>query len=47
LSPDVQPQLTTPYLKNVTVEKIIGAGHLLPWETPAQLVAFIRKKITG
>jgi pimeloyl-ACP methyl ester carboxylesterase len=47
LSPDVQPQLTTPYLKNVTVETIVGAGHLLPWETPAQLVAFIRKKITG
>jgi pimeloyl-ACP methyl ester carboxylesterase len=47
LSPDVQSQLTTPYLKNVTVETIVGAGHLLPWETPAQLVAFIRKKITG
>jgi pimeloyl-ACP methyl ester carboxylesterase len=46
LSPDVQPELTTPYLKNVTIDTVDGAGHLLPWETPDELSNFILKKIT-
>ncbi|QKZ11806.1 alpha/beta fold hydrolase [Spirosoma sp. KUDC1026] len=47
LAPEVQPELTIPYLKNVTIETIEEAGHLLPWETPDELAAFIRKKIAG
>ncbi len=47
LPPDVQHQLVLPYLKRVTLEIIAGAGHLLPWETPVELAAFITKKIAG
>jgi pimeloyl-ACP methyl ester carboxylesterase len=47
LAPKVQPELTTPYLKDVAIETIQGAGHLLPWETPDEMATFIRKKIAG
>lgn len=45
LAPDVQPTLTLPYLKNATFETIDNAGHLLPWEAPDDVAAFIRKKL--
>lgn len=45
LPPDVQPQLTLPYLPAATVDICIGAGHLLPWEVPYDLANFIRKKL--
>ncbi|MFD2932189.1 alpha/beta fold hydrolase [Spirosoma flavum] len=45
LKPDVQKTLTLPYLKNATFDTIQEAGHLLPWETPNELVDFIQKKI--
>ena len=47
LPPDVQDRLVLPYLKNATVEIVPGAGHLLPWETPNELAAFITKKIAA
>ncbi|GAB3765762.1 alpha/beta fold hydrolase [Spirosoma pomorum] len=47
LAPEVQQELTIPYLKNVTIETIGRAGHLLPWETPDELATFIRKKIVS
>lgn len=43
--PGVQPEMTLPYLPNATLERVDGAGHLLPWETPDELTAFIRGKI--
>jgi pimeloyl-ACP methyl ester carboxylesterase len=46
LPPDVQSRMVLPYLKNVTVEIAEGAGHLLPWEIPNELAAFILKKIS-
>ena len=45
LPPDVQNRLVLPYLKNVTLDIIDGAGHLLPWEIPTELADFIRKKV--
>ncbi|GAB3796031.1 alpha/beta hydrolase [Spirosoma humi] len=45
LPPNVQHQMVLPYLKNVSVDTIEKAGHLLPWEVPAQLTAFIKKKL--
>lgn len=45
LPPDVQDRLVLPYLKSATIEVVPGAGHLLPWETPNELAAFIAKKI--
>lgn len=45
LPPDVQPRLVIPYLKTATFDTIKGAGHLLPWEVPDELVHFIQKKI--
>lgn len=47
LAPDVQPKMTLPYLPDATLERIDGAGHLLPWETPDELASFIRKKVTA
>jgi pimeloyl-ACP methyl ester carboxylesterase len=47
LSSDVQPKMTLPYLKNATFDTVPDAGHLLPWETPNQLVNFIQKKISA
>ena len=44
LPPEVQERLVLPYLKDATVKIVLGAGHLLPLETPAELSAFIRKK---
>ena len=38
---EVQQRLVLPYLKQATVEIILGAGHLLPLETPTELTAFI------
>lgn len=46
LPPDVQTRLVLPYLKTATLETINGAGHLLPWEVPDELSAFIAKKVT-
>ena len=45
LPPDVQHRLVLPYLKNATLETVEGAGHLLPWEAPETVVAFIAKKV--
>lgn len=45
IAPDVQPELTLPYLQNATFDTIDAAGHLLPWETPDELVLFIRQHI--
>lgn len=45
LPPDVQHRMVVPYLKNATLTVCNGAGHLLPWETPNELVAFITKKV--
>ena len=45
LAPGVQSTMTLPYLKNATFEMIDNAGHLLPWETPNDVVAFIQKKL--
>ncbi|MFD2574005.1 alpha/beta fold hydrolase [Spirosoma soli] len=45
LPPDVQTRLVVPYLKDVTLEIVSGAGHLLPWEVPNELADFIAKKI--
>ena len=45
LPPDVQTRMVLPYLKNVTLDTVEGAGHLLPWEVPDELTEFIQKKI--
>ena len=45
IAPDVQPEMTLLYLSNATLEYVDGAGHLLPWETPDELTAFIQKKV--
>lgn len=45
IPPDVQPEMTLPYLPGATLDRIEGAGHLLPWETPDELTAFIRGKV--
>jgi pimeloyl-ACP methyl ester carboxylesterase len=47
LSPDVQPEMTLPYLNDATLERVDGAGHLLPWETPDELTTFIRKRVAA
>jgi pimeloyl-ACP methyl ester carboxylesterase len=47
LPPDVQPRMVLPYLKNVTLQLMEGAGHLLPWEVPDELTKFIQKKLAG
>ena len=45
LPSDVQTKMTLPYLKDVTLEIINGAGHLLPWEVPDTLARFIQKNL--
>ncbi|WP_018618589.1 alpha/beta fold hydrolase [Spirosoma luteum] len=45
LLPDVQQEMTLPYLPGATLESVDGAGHLLPWETPDELTIFIRAKV--
>lgn len=45
LPPDVQARLVVPYLPNSTLDVVDQAGHLLPWEVPDKLTAFIQKKI--
>ncbi|GAB3689002.1 alpha/beta hydrolase [Spirosoma flavus] len=45
LSPEVQPTKTLPYLKGATLEIAEGVGHLLPWETPDDVIRFIRKQL--
>ncbi len=45
IAPDVQQKMTLPYLPSATLESIDGAGHLLPWETPNELTAFIQRKV--
>ncbi|WP_332368222.1 alpha/beta hydrolase [Spirosoma telluris] len=45
LSPDVQPVMTLPYLKTATLETLDNAGHLLPWEAPDDVVAFIQRHV--
>lgn len=45
LLPVVQPTMTIPYLKTATLTMIDGAGHLLPWETPGDVAAFIRQHL--
>lgn len=45
IAPDVQPELTLPYLQNATFDTIDAAGHLLPWEIPDELTTFIRQHI--
>lgn len=45
LPPDVQRTMTLPYLTDVTLEIINGAGHLLPWEVPDDLAKFIWKNL--
>ncbi len=45
LPPDVQNQMVLPYLKQVTLDKVASAGHLLPWEVPNELSNFIQKKL--
>lgn len=45
LAPDVQPRMVLPYLPAATLTTCVGAGHLLPWEVPDELVAFIEKKL--
>lgn len=45
LPPDVQTKMTLPYLTDVTLEIIDGAGHLLPWEVANELVKFIWKNL--
>ncbi|AQG81476.1 alpha/beta hydrolase [Spirosoma montaniterrae] len=47
LPPDVQPKLVLPYLRTATLDLLNGAGHLLPWEVPDELAAFIAKKVTA
>lgn len=45
LPPDVQTKMTLPYLTDVTLKIIDGAGHLLPWEVPNELAKFIWKNL--
>jgi pimeloyl-ACP methyl ester carboxylesterase len=47
IPPDVQQEMTLPYLPDATLESIDGAGHLLPWETPDELTAFIQRKVSA
>ncbi|QDK78625.1 alpha/beta hydrolase [Spirosoma sp. KCTC 42546] len=47
LLPNVQTTMTLPYLKTATLDRIDGAGHLLPWETPNDVVAFIQRTMAG
>ncbi|MEZ0484851.1 alpha/beta fold hydrolase [Fibrella aquatica] len=42
LSPSVQPKQVQPYLSQAWLHIIRGAGHLLPQETPDQVVKAIR-----
>ena len=45
LPPDVQPRLVMPYLNGATLSIVDGAGHLLPWEVPGDVVKFILKNL--
>ena len=45
LPPDVQHRLVLPYLRNASFDTIEKAGHLLSWEVPDQLTAFIQKNV--
>lgn len=45
LPPDVQMEMTLPYLTHATLAIIDGAGHLLPWEVPDEVAKFIRKNL--
>lgn len=45
LPPNVQMEMTLPYLTDVTLAIIEGAGHLLPWEVPNDLAKFIWKNL--
>lgn len=45
LPPDVQTNMVLPYLTDVTLKLIDGAGHLLPWEVPNELAKFICKNL--
>ena len=45
LPPDVQPRLVMPYLNDATLSIVDGAGHLLPWEVPGDVMKFIRRNL--
>ena len=47
IPPNVQSIMTLPYLKTATFDAIDAAGHLLPWETPDELAAFIQQKASS
>ncbi|MBD2702457.1 alpha/beta hydrolase [Spirosoma sp. BT702] len=42
----VHTTLTKPYLRTATLDFVAGVGHLLPWEAPDNVTAFIRKQLT-
>lgn len=43
IKPEIQSTMTLPYLKTATIDTIDKTGHLLPWETPDDVVTFIRR----
>lgn len=45
IAPDVQPNMTLPYVPNATFDTVAGAGHLLPYEVPDELTNFIRERV--
>ena len=45
VAPDVQPEMTLPYVPNATFTTVAGAGHLLPYEVPDILTNFIRERV--
>lgn len=45
LPPEVQTRMVLPYVPRATIDIVPGAGHLLPWEVPDVVAAFISKKI--
>ncbi|GAB3892505.1 alpha/beta fold hydrolase [Spirosoma agri] len=45
LPPDVQTRLVLPHLNDATIDQVKGAGHLLPWEVPDELINLMQKKV--
>jgi len=47
LPPNVQSELVLPYVPHATLDIVPETGHLLPWEAPDVVAAFISKKIAA
>ncbi len=45
VTPEVSEMMTMPYLIGTTMSGVVGAGHLLPWESPDAVVGFIKRNL--